>query len=53
MSVDNSAKIGTMLSFDKDDFYFLQILKRRKDNPEMDRDMVVIKKHFKWKQFSN
>jgi len=46
MSVDNSAKIGTMLSFDKDDFYFLQILKRRKDNPEMDRDMVVIKNYY-------
>ena len=41
--VNNSEKIRTMLSFeDKDDFYFLQILKRRKDNPDMERDMVVI-----------
>ena len=32
-----------MLSFeDKDDFYFVQVLKRRKDNPEMERDMNVI-----------
>jgi hypothetical protein len=41
--VNNSEKIRKMLSFeDKDDFYFLQILKRRKDNPDMERDMVVI-----------
>jgi len=45
--VDNSAKIATMLSFtDKDDFYFLQILKRRKDNPEMSRDMIVIGNYY-------
>jgi hypothetical protein len=46
MEVNNSAKIGTMISFDKDDFYFLQILKRRKDNPEMEKDMVVIKNYY-------
>ena len=41
--INNSEKIKSMLSFeDKDDFYFLQILKRRKDNPDMERDMVVI-----------
>ena len=41
--INNVDKIRTMLSFeDKDDFYFLQILKRRKDNPDMERDMVVI-----------
>lgn len=45
MSVNNGAKIGTMISFDKDDFYFVQILKRRKDNPEMEKDMVVIKNY--------
>lgn len=46
-TVDNSAKIATMLSFtDKDDFYFLQILKRRKDNPEMSRDMIVIGNYY-------
>jgi hypothetical protein len=46
MEVNNSAKIGTMISFDKDDFYFVQILKRRKDNPEMEKDMVVIKNYY-------
>ena len=46
MEVNNSAKIGTMISFEKDDFYFLQILKRRKDNPEMEKDMVVIKNYY-------
>lgn len=41
--VNNTAKIGTMLSFvDKDDFYFVQIFKRRKDNPDLDRDQIVI-----------
>jgi hypothetical protein len=45
--VNNSAKIGTMLSFtDKDDFYFLQILKRRKDNPDLSRDMIVINNYY-------
>ena len=42
MEINNTAKIGTMLSFEKDDFYFVQVLKRRKDNPEMEKDMVVI-----------
>jgi hypothetical protein len=41
--INNSHIIRPMLSFeDKDDFYFLQILKRRKDNPAMEKDMVVI-----------
>lgn len=40
--IDNSSLIRTMLSFEKDDFYFVQVLKRRKDNIEMERDMVVI-----------
>jgi hypothetical protein len=41
--INNSEKIRTMLSFnDKNDFYFVQILKRRKDNPSMERDMMVI-----------
>lgn len=32
-----------MLSFDdKDDFYFVQIFKRRKDNPELGKDQIVI-----------
>lgn len=40
--INNSEKIKPMLSFEKDDFYFVQVLKRRKDNIEMERDMVVI-----------
>jgi hypothetical protein len=41
--MNNANKIRTMLSFeDKDDFYFVQVLKRRKDNPDMEKDMVVI-----------
>lgn len=41
--VNNSAKIVTMLSFvDRDDFYFGQIFKRRKDNPDLGRDQIVI-----------
>lgn len=41
--VNNTEIIRSMLSFvDKDDFYFLQVLKRRKDNPDMQKDMSVI-----------
>jgi len=46
-AVNNSVKIGTMLSFkDPNDFYFLQILKRRKDNPDLGRDMIVLKNYY-------
>lgn len=32
-----------MLSFDdKDDFYFVQIFKRRKDNPDLGKDQIVL-----------
>lgn len=41
--VNNFEKIGKMIGFDdKDDFYFLQIIKRKKDNPELSRNMAVI-----------
>jgi hypothetical protein len=41
--VNNVKYVREMLSFeDKDDFYFLQILKRRKDNPDLKRDMIVV-----------
>jgi hypothetical protein len=44
---NNIKEIRKMLSFeDKDDFYFLQILKRRKDNPDLKRDMIVISNHY-------
>ena len=46
MSVDNSEKILSMMSFGKNDFYFVQVLKRRKDNPEMERDMVVLNNYY-------
>jgi len=40
--IDNSTQIKTMLSFEKDDFYFVQIFKRRKDNPDLGKDQIVI-----------
>jgi hypothetical protein len=40
--INNTDLIRPMLSFDKDDFYFVQVLKRRKDNPDMEKDMSVI-----------
>lgn len=46
MTVDNSAKIGTMLSFREDDFYFIQVIKRRKDNPEMERGEIILKNYY-------
>jgi hypothetical protein len=45
--VNNIIKIRTMLSFaDKDDFYFVQVLKRRKDNPDLSRDMIIINNYY-------
>jgi len=39
--------IEKILDFsDKDDYYYLQILKRRKENPEMKKDMRVLKDIF-------
>ena len=46
MAVNNSSKIGVMLSFGKDDFYFIEIIKRRKDNPDMPRGEAVIKNFY-------
>jgi len=41
--VNNFDAIGKMIGFDDEfDFYFLQILKRRKDNPDLKKDMIVI-----------
>ena len=40
---DNFKAIRDLLNFsDKDKFYLLQIFKRRKDNPEMKKDMTII-----------
>jgi len=44
---NNTKQIRDLLSFtDKDDFYFVQVLKRRKDNPDLSRDMVVITNYY-------
>jgi len=41
--VNNFDAIGKMIGFDDEfDFYFLQVLKRRKDNPDLKKDMIVI-----------
>lgn len=43
MKVDNYQTIRSLLQFDDPDlFYFLQIMKRRKDNPELEKDMILI-----------
>ena len=45
--IDNYQQIKRLLKFaDPDKFYFLQILKRRKDNPELGRDMKLIDNRF-------
>lgn len=49
--MNNFEKIKEILKFEnKNDFYFIQILKRRKDNPEMDRDVKVIKSFYIFSQ---
>ena len=43
MTIDNTKLIRDYLHFDNPDvFYFVQIWKRRKENPEMDKGVVVI-----------
>jgi hypothetical protein len=45
--INNSKEIRKRLFFtDKDDFYFLQILKRRKDNPDQKKDVYVIGNYY-------
>lgn len=45
--IDNTAIIRPMLSFDnRDDFYFLQVFKRRKDNPYLGKDQVVLGSYY-------
>ena len=46
MSTDNTKQIGTLLSFRENDFYFVQVIKRRKDNPEMERGETIIKNYY-------
>lgn len=47
MSVNNFDRIRNMLEFpDRDSFYFLQVLKRRKDNPDLGKDMKHIADYY-------
>ena len=51
MIMNNFEKIKEILKFENEnDFYFLQVLKRRKDNPEMDRDVKVVKSFYIFSQ---
>jgi hypothetical protein len=44
--MNNLEIISPLLNFeDPDKFYFIQIYKRRKDNPEMDKDMIVLENY--------
>lgn len=45
--INNFNRIESLLDFKNvGDFYFIQILKRRKDNPEMEKDMTIINNYF-------
>jgi len=44
---NNIDLIRSMLTFDgENDFYFVQIVKRRKDNPNMDKPQAVIRSYY-------
>ena len=45
--INNFENIKEFLDFHSDDvFYFIQVLKRRKDNPDMKTDVVVVREYF-------
>jgi hypothetical protein len=47
MVLNNVDKIRSLLSFiNPGDFYFVQLIKRRKDNPDMSKDVKVIKSYY-------
>ncbi|MFW6311269.1 MAG: hypothetical protein ACOC1K_03435, partial [Nanoarchaeota archaeon] len=46
MVINNYDIIKDFIDFGPDDFYFMQILKRRKENPEMAKGEQVIKSYF-------
>jgi hypothetical protein len=47
MVINNVDKLKSMMSFtEKDDFYFLQVFKRRKDNPDLGRDQIVLGSYY-------
>lgn len=44
MNIDNFEKLNKILTFESDDdFYMLQVMKRRKENPDMDKNSIAIK----------
>ena len=54
--INNAHLIRPLLKFESpNDFYFLQILKRRKDNPDLERDMNVLGDYYIYslEQFDN
>ena len=45
--INNFDQIRTIIEFpDKNSFYFLQVLKRRKDNPDLDKDMEHLSDYY-------
>lgn len=47
VKIDNFDLINPLLHFDsKEDFYYLQVIKRRKDNPELPRSEKTVKSYF-------
>lgn len=45
--INNFKLIESLLHFNnKDDFYFIQIIQRKKDNPDIERNMNVINNYF-------
>lgn len=45
--INNFKKIKALMKFqNKEDFYFIQVIKRRKDNPGLPRDMKRIAEYF-------
>jgi hypothetical protein len=47
MIVDNFNQINSLLAFNSSkEFYFLQIIKRRKDNPGLSRDQKLIRNYY-------
>lgn len=47
MAIDNTEKIRPLLKFEKDmSFYFLEIIKRRKENPDLPKHAHLVKDYF-------
>ena len=45
--IDNFEQISKLLSFDNNDqFYFVQVLKRKKENPELGSNSYVVKTYY-------